>query len=473
MRRKNKKAVFICSITGNYLKVVRCLVHNSKREFVSLEQEALPVNADDKKIAERLSASLKKLKYDNNPLIISLPRNQATCRQIKLPTQLPEEIKGIVSLQASRYLPYPANELITGYQIISTDKDGYSSANLVIVHKDVIERYVKLLRELKIKRFIIALNSYGICNLYTYIKKNEPGSAMVIDIDSESAELVIVFDKKAIFSRYFKLDRLRPDFENLFIEEINKTQNLYLKERLAGAPQKIIILGTGKRLLELTASLNNQVSLPVEILPYTEEINLSESLSDSIINSPTSFTSLIGLGINNIEESLYLLPQELKDEAQGKYRRKEAWRLNLLILGIILAWVLGVAKNLDNKANYLRQIKSELSKISPEAISLEEIEKRARLLESRLKKKVSSLDVLYEIHKIMPSEISLVNFNYEESSQITLRGEAQELNPVFTFVSQLGGSPVFNNFNVKVRYATNKKIQSGEIVDFEIVCSKK
>jgi hypothetical protein len=53
-----------------------------------------------------------------------------------------------------------------------------------------------------------------------------------------------------------------------------------------------------------------------------------------------------------------------------------------------------------------------------------------------------------------------------------LRGQAEELNVVFEFASQLEKSPVLNNFNTKVKYATKKKTRTGDTVDFEIACTK-
>ena len=81
--------------------------------------------------------------------------------------------------------------------------------------------------------------------------------------------------------------------------------------------------------------------------------------------------------------------------------------------------------------------------------------------------------MLYALHQIMPAEVSLLSLDYDEDSQVTLRGQAPELNSVFALVGKLEESEVFKNFNVKVRYATKKKIQESEIIDFEIACSKK
>jgi len=393
-------------------------------------------------------------------------------RYLKVPTQVPREIESIVSLQASRYLPYPANELITGSQVILAGKEGYSGVNIIIVHKDVIERYLKIFKELNIKDFSIVLSSYGLGNLYSYINPQETGPVMIIDIDSYRVELVIVSDKKVSFSRFLKLNRLQANWENLFIEEINKTSDAYLKETSLETPHKIIIFGLDKNSQEFAEILNRQMALPVEVLSFSKKINFSESALNSIIDSVHSFASLIGLGLKDTEESLNLLPQEIKEKTRKISRYKERLRIILSISCIIAIWILAMVKNLDNKVRYLERLKIELDKVAKEARPLEEIEKKLGILEIQSARKTSSLDMLYELYQAIPPQISLINFSYEEDSQIVLRGQTQELDAVFGFVSQLEKSAILKNFNVKVRYASKKKTQSGDIVDFEIICLK-
>lgn len=472
LRPKKRKTIFICSITENSLKVIKCL-NNHSRDFVGLEVEKIPPGIDDKALAEKLNQVFKKLEYNNNPVVFSLTRNQATCRYLKVPTQTPQEIEKIVSLQASRYLPYSANELITAYQAIKTDEEGYSHINLVIVHKDVVERYLKIFNALKVTRLCIILSSYGLCNFYNYIGSKDTRPAIIVDIDSNNVELAIVSNQKLLFSRYFKLNRTQPNWENLFVDEIKKTNDAYAKEVSLELPYKIILLGTGKNAQEFIGVVNKQAQLPVEVLSYSEKIRLSQELLNSMLNSEYSFVSLVGLGLEVIEESLNILPPDIKEKQRKLTQYKERLRRILFISGIVVIWFLAIAKNLDNKTKYLVCLKAELSKIAKEAEPLEEIEKRFDLLQKRAKKKPTSLDLFYELHKIMPDEISLVNLNYEEDNQVTLKGQTIELNSVFSLVSQLEKSAVFRNFTVKVRYATKRKTQAGEIVDFEIVCTKK
>jgi Tfp pilus assembly PilM family ATPase len=143
LKSKNKKAVFICQITQNSLKVIKYLIHNPfKKQLVALEVQPIPFNINDKKLREESTRIFKNLEYKHNPVIISLGRQEATFRYINIPAQSPQEIEKIISFQTSKYLPYPASELVGGYQQISIDKEGYAQINLVVVHKNTIERYL-------------------------------------------------------------------------------------------------------------------------------------------------------------------------------------------------------------------------------------------------------------------------------------------------------------------------------------------
>lgn len=474
MKVKKKKSIFICQITESHLKVTKCVLsNNSKREFLTLEVESISPETDDRKIIATISWVFKKLGYSNNLVIISLPRYQATCRYLRIPSTSENEINKIINLQASRYLPYPANELISGYQIVSTDKEGYSYVNLVIAHKDIVERYVNIFKVLRPGKLVVALSSYGLCNFYNYVAPEETESVMIIDIDTSQIELAIVSNRNLLFSRAFKINKLQPNWENPFIDEINRTQDAYLKGVSKELPRKIIIVGSEKNSQEIINVLKQKTNFSVDFIPYSERINLSKNLLNFVLASDISFISIFGLGLSDIPETLNLLPPSLKEITKRASLRKEYIRLAIFIFSTILIFTAAINKNLDNKLRYLQRLKTELNKISKDAKPLEDIEKRLLLLENRRLKKPSSLEILYGLHQTIPSQISLINFSFEEDNQVILRGQSQQLNNVFAFASQLEKSAVFKNFNIKVRYATQKKTQTGQIVDFEIVCLKK
>jgi len=473
MKAKAKKEIFICSISQSLIKVVKCsLANGSKHQFTDAQLETIPPNLDNKTLTEKINAIFKKMGYSNHPVIISLPRSSASCRYLKIPSLSSHEIERIANLQASRYLPYPSAELITGYQIIQSDKQGYSHVNLTIAHKELIERYIKIFKELKVANFKIILSSYGLADLYYFLRPEEQGAVIAVDIDADEAEIAVILQKKLIFSRSFKLNQQNESWQNLFIEELNKSRDAYLKEVSKEGINKVVVFDLGKN-RELAAFIEKQAGLTVEILPVQEKIKFTEAALNNIANSANSFISLIGLGLEPPEESIVLLPKELKEISNRIVSRKKQIQLAAAILGIFLIWGLGMAKNLDNKAIYLEKLKIELAKIAKDAKPLEEIEKRAEVLQLRLHKKPSTLDIFSGLYQVIPNAVTLTNFSYEEDGDVVFRGQTTNLNSVFDLVTGLEKSEVFRTFSAKVRYATKKNTQAGEMIDFEVVCAKK
>lgn len=471
---KKRGRALICQVTDDSLKVAACFSPGKfKKEFTGLESEAIPADITEQDLSEKIKRIFEKLQANNAEIVVSLPRSFATCRYLKIPAITPEEIESIVSLQASKYLPYPVSELITAYQVFSTDNEGYSYINLIIVHKDIIEKYTRVFKTAKTTGWTIVLSSYGLCNFYNFINPNETRPVLLIDIDSTQIELTISRQKKLLFSRSFKFNKSQVNWQELFIDEVKKTQGTYLKETSAELPYKIVLFGVQQTCEKLTGILNKELGLPVEVLSFDKKIRFLKNLENLLVTSNNSFINLIGLGIDQIDNSLNLLPRNIKEDSKKSLAKKEVLRLVLFILGTIFIFSMAVVKHLDNKARYLERLKIELNTMNAEAKPLEELVNRYRFMEKQLKKKPTALDMLCELHKSIPLSLSLINFNYEENNQIVLRGQTQDLSSVLKFINNIETSPVFKNFNTKLRYVTQKKIRQAEFIDFEIVSTKK
>lgn len=473
--RARKKFTFSCSVTDTALKVIKCKsVREAKApELLDVQVQPLPPNCDEKKLSDLWRQTLKKMGYEHHPIIVGLPRNQATCRYLKIPAVIPQEIEKMSNLQASRYLPYPANELVTAFDIISTDKEGYSHINLTIVQKSNIERLLKVLKDLKTLRVSIILSSYALLDLYLVLKPSDHDTAMIIDVDSHQAELAVVASKKLLFSRSVKLDRQAFGWKNLLFDEIDKTLETYMESVSSEPIRKFALVGVSRVLDELKVALEEKFLLPAEVLTAGPKINIPQNLSGSILNSDVSLASCLGLCLKEPQPSLNLLPQNVKYETQKLVSRQKSLQAALFALIVILTWGIGAAKHLDNQEIYLARLQSELGKISKTARPLEDIERRFELLEARSLDVSSSLDILHELHAIVPADAALISMSFEENRQVLLRGQSPELNSVFAFVDQMERSIVFKPFRIKVRYATKKKTASGDMVDFEIECLKK
>lgn len=466
---RNADVFFICQLSEVRLRVIKC-AHTiaGKVELLEAKTEEFPVLADKEALSLSLGLMLKELDFRGNRLIVSLPRAQVTCRYLKIPSKIPTELEQIASLQASRYLPYLANELITAYQPILVDKDGYSHINLFIAHKDIIENYVQIFKKLNVKNYSLFLSSIGLLNLYHTLNPRIKSSVILVDIDVDQAEIAIVDKDHLFFSRSFKVARDIPGWENVIVEEINKTKSVYLKETFYKDPEKVVIFGSADHFQNLSEIVNKQAIIPVEICPYWQKLSFSQVLLNQVSSLNGSYANLLGLGLKSIPASANLLPVEIKSQKINGLKAREKLRVVYFLLCIVIIFVLGILKNIDNKVRFLGQVKVELSKIEKDARSVEELQRRIEFAENSHQKKPAVLDILFELHQIIPAEVVLTNFSYGESGQIVLRGRTHQMNEVFEFVTRLEKSVVFKGFEIKVKYASSKKSSTGDLIDFEI-----
>lgn len=473
MKDKRKDILFVCEFADISLGIVKVFTGKT-RSVLGLSSEPIGPDLDNKQLAQKLKEALKKLGFSNNRLIVSLARAKVTSRYLKIPTQSPDEIDKIVTLQAARYLPYHSNELVSAYQVISSDKEGCSEVNLVIAHKDIIERYLSILRELKIKDFKIILSSYGISSLYSYILPKEQKTIMAVEVSPLKIEAAVIRGDKLFFSRSFKIAPHSENWQDLFIEEIKRTKNAYSKEILNREIEKIIIFSAPNELKPVAQILEGQTGIPVEMPAYWEMIaTKKETALKDMLGLNNSFSSLIGLALKDIPVSLSLLPPDLKDANKKSALQNERLRMALFAVIVLLIFGFGVDRGLKNKELYIKQLNKELEKLEKETKPLEELEKRINFMSGRIRGKLSILDMLYEVHRVIPREVSLVNLSYEEDGQVVVRGQALARDAIYGFLAEMEKSAVFKNFNIKLRYDTSRKMQAGEIIDFEIIGSKK
>lgn len=458
--RHKKETIYLCQFSESKLNVVKCCLRGRlKTEFLALESASFTAGTDDQGRAEGLSGILKKLAYRNNPVIISLSRQSATLRVLQIPAQAPEEIERIIALQASRYLPYSSDELITAYQLIERDSRGFSLINMVTAHKEIIQRYLKIMQLAGVTQCAVVLSSWGLYSLYRYLNPKNKEAVFVIDLDFPQAEIAIVSNKRLYFSRFFKITQ-EQGWQELVKEELRRTKDACVKEIPEIRLEKVFLFGPAKAAIELKEVLAQDKALSVELLDYEGKVSGLPS-------------GLLGMGVSEVPESLYLLPPEVKEKQRKTKILRQGLKMAFLAMGIILVLGLALAQNIKNKADYLKRLKAKVSNIEKEAIPLLGIDKKLKLLERHSGKEVSSLDILHSLYELIPADSSLLSFAYEEAGVAALRGQAQELNSVFLFASRLTASPVFKNFTVKVKYATKRKTLNVEFIDFQIDCLRK
>ncbi|MBL7070057.1 MAG: PilN domain-containing protein [Candidatus Omnitrophica bacterium] len=466
-----KNGIFVLQVEDQTLKILKA---GPKGASVTVSvQEAIKISGglENPDMAIQAKILLSNLGYRNQPLIFCLPRKSATCHYLKIPSKKTEEIESMIAYRAPRLLPYEISELVTGYELIRSDNQGYSHINLSIIHRKIVDKLTELFSQLGGKNIFFALSPYGVSNLFFYDNPKSKELAMLIDADLNRIEVSIVRQEKLVFSRSFMTPDLSGQSDNLFLDEIKKTCDSYKKETAIELPQNCYLFAEQALAARLTGILT-KAGMKTTGGQQSKRIISQTGELDSLLNSKNSYFNLLGLPLIRLPQSLNLLPLNLKNQMQKADRLKEVLTTGLLVVLILGVWFLAGFKNYKNKLQHLSSIESQLQEISKEAAPLERMERRLRILKKQAQDTTPVIDFLYASYKNIPEGVYLRNLSYENQEVLILKGEAPELNKVFEYVNRLEKSEALKGYEAEVKQATKKRSESS-LVSFEIVCQKR
>jgi Tfp pilus assembly protein PilN len=439
------KTKFVIQITDDALKAGRCIFSAGRWQLAASETNYADFSQEEN-AATALAAMLQKLNHRREPLVIVLPRRLAVLRLLKVPSHETAEIEKMAAFWAPRYLPYSAEELITGYSIVSQDAAGYSSVNLNVIHQDEIERILRVLKQHKPLVESALVSSYGLSLWYAGFKNDKETLTLVICLDKTMGDGTIVRGPALLFSRAFALPGEAKARQDVLREEIAKTLDAYQREHIDSRPKAVLICGDDQQ--DADKLLND--------LGFDRREKSNEPLP--------GFAALAGA----VGESLNLLPLPMKARLDRRRTGRRLLSLGILAAGIALCLLVCAAASYQRNKLYLKALKNEIEHLSSRAQSLSQMRQRIDAWQ-RSRGGVKAADILLELHRLIPPDISLSAIEFEQGKTLVIRGRAGQLSGVFAAAGALEKSKLFSR--VKVNYATKRKVESGEAADFELTAT--
>ena len=98
---------------------------------------------------------------------------------------------------------------------------------------------------------------------------------------------------------------------------------------------------------------------------------------------------------------------------------------------------------------------------------LENTISKTRVLRQFLEMRTVPLETIHELYRIIPEEIYLTSINMDDAGNLALQGVSDSMSKVFSFVTALEDSPLFDG--VKTKSTASKKDRGKDVATFEIV----
>ncbi len=478
----SKKSNLYIEIDKKYLKILQSEAASKGLAVTKLLVEPI-FGLSDEEIAKLLSDTASSNNIKLHSVIVIISREKAMVRYMRLPTLDRSEIEKMVSFEIAKQTPYSQDEITSDYEVMSRDVEGYSKVMLVVSPKNEIARINHILGISGNKLKQIRLSSEVIIGLLgtAGVALTKGKSICLIDIDDDNTEIIIACNGSLSFSRSVSmgashiLEREGQDdaSKTRLADEIKRSIAAYLKEKTteAGDVSEFIIIGANSVIKNFAEFFTAAVKIPCKAVNVLEEVFLADkALAETGIPQEVSVCAVCagpfaGEGIN-------LIPQEEKrKQSQNAVIRKTIGISIAFFFAFLIVLTLTGLK-IYQKEKLLNELESMYSQVEPAASQAEVKIKKLRNIKAHLSEEASSLRVIYDLYSLMPENISLLDFNYDDTSRVVrFRGRAHKISNVFKLVTLLESSAGFSN--VQARSVAEKRTKGVAVVDFQIRCNFK
>lgn len=476
---RRQRTIVALEFDGKWLKLAQVAVSAKGKRLIKLIARTVVLQEE---LPKMLLDLVQEGMIPTDSVLISVPRNLVTVRNLQLPTTDPHELKEMVHLQAANQTPYSKDEVIADFQVVRANPEGYegyTDVMLVTTHRSVSNTRLQILEDAHLKAQGIRLSSQGVLNVYRMIRGStdeQSGPVAVVDIDSSFSDFMVTLNGQITFTKALsngaaKLLVGRENEIEKFTEEIQRAIDIYENEGIGGKIAKLVLTGAEIKLTGLIPSLTEKLRLPVERISLMdnlpgapEVVDLPEAQRGSL-----SFAAVLGLAWDPEGAKIDLTPQEVRIREALAQKGRAITPMGILVISIFTTLTALVSQHIYSKKQYLEQLNQEVLRTQREASDIEVLKKRIQIIRHATRLQNSSLEILSVLLRIIPSDIYLKAITFEEGSQVVLKGVSKEMSTVFEFRSILEKQPNFKN--VKTKHVTKSGNNGGnEETDFEITC---
>lgn len=463
-------------ITDTGIRLFQARTVRHKRVLCACDVKPLQ-NFTDAEITGKLSelTALRDIQPQHSAVVI--PRRLTILKQIRLPSQNDSEIRKMLDLQLVNQIPYALEDVIYDFVVVDREPSGYVRVLVAIVHRqDVSEKFLKLCKEAGLQPERFVLSSLGIIHWLNYQQGKIPvpvssnQTVLVLNIDIDHTEICFCHDQNLLFSRSVNYGARDLATENMrgLTHQVELSLKNYHKDNMGPAVKRMIVLSTLPEAAALKGRLEEISLVPVDFYSPLKNVLCQKNMGLGALKSQPGVSIAAGIGflLSDGKKALNLIPQEVHNIKRSKRRQLQWVQLALLLVltfGLALAFP-GI--EFLRKAAYLNSLKKKSEAARPE---LERIKKRmdlVKLVQQELDKRVVVTDLIQELYRLAPPEISFQSLYLNERGQFIIHGYAGTSASVHNFQQNLVKSALFKAVNLE--FATKRKIFNMEVTDFQI-----
>jgi len=426
------------------------------------------------KISRYIADAVGRSKLKSQPVIVSIPRNCATVRNLHLPSKNRKEIGQMIGLHLPRIVPYKKEEAVFDHKPLGIDEMGYSKEILSVVHIDIPKRTLNIIEDAGLSVERIDLSSYGVWRWVVDSQRpemNDTDIYLLLDVDTMFTDFIIFSRHSLLFTRSIAIGSRELDEKERalalkrFVKELKQSLMLFYNEELNKKPRKVFISGA-RTAAAIAAPIGEELDIPAVTVPSAYSQGDLKAKGDTLPGD-VSLSAVGELASDTSDDRgvSFVLP-----EIVAKKARKENIKKTIILAALIVYLLVAAAAiflgRIHKQRSYLDLLTRENLSIEADIGDLPQQAKRIEFVKDFLRSRRVTLVLLYELQGIIPNNVSINSLNMDESNKVTLRGQGELLSDVFGFVTTLKDSGYFKD--VATKYTRAKRVRDKEFTDFEV-----
>ena len=473
LNKKNSQDLLGVELSEELLKISHVKIAGLKREVMNLVSREVR-GMSDEDITAFIAQTVTDFKIVNPRTFIGIPLHTVITRSIEIPSRDPDEIREIVSLQASRHTPYSRSEIIIDTLILGVVRENYTKVLLVIVPRELVVRQSKILEKANLRIEKVFFPPEGVCQACSKILAIESSDATtaIVHMDTTFTSFIVIQKNKILFFRGISVgaENLLEEkevYSDRFVDELQKSLESYVMDEAGPKPSQLVLTGVAAETTDLDELFSETLHIPIRHQTYFNHFAISEKAKGVASSSKlVSFFNLIAPLLLFDKMKIDLVSEDRKLKMQLEQRGHEMMKTGILLMVLLGLVFVFVAGKVYFKSTYLSNLKTRYKSVKDDAKLLEQQFLKTQVIKDYLANRGRSLETLIELYDVLPKDVRLSDIKYEDGEKFSVKGTSKTMASVFAFVSNLDKSSKFKN--VKTKYVTTRNEDGADVADFEV-----
>jgi type IV pilus assembly protein PilM len=290
----------------------------------------------------------KQNKIGKRKVTLGISNQKVIVRPMDLPYMPEEELENAVKYQVQEFIPIPIDDAIIGYEVVDEymtgEEERMQTILLAAAHRQMITSFIEAVTGAGLTPTSVELKAFAMVRSlikkeYQFLEEEgeAPGSVCLINIGSGICNICVVKEETPRFVRMLMrggdfftktlTERLSISEEEaeeikggrssdananallqremqVFVGEIRRSLEYYISQSQERDLSKVILSGSGSRMINLPLELNRGLRLPIEIGHPLQNVQLGKLpySPEDLAELEASIAVCVGLALRDMEE---------------------------------------------------------------------------------------------------------------------------------------------------------------------------